>query len=158
MLHHYPDASIELMAMHMYWKGNDDRMFNRRVLKQVQPGLPVSMVRDYLDIYSHLERLYQSDITIAMRYHGHLFCLALGIPFLSVNYSGKNGKVANLVQALDYQDNVEEYADFSPGTAAAKLYRLVENRGTIRRALLDKTDNMISQMERIYAAMWDAPE
>lgn len=157
MLLRYPDASIELMAMHMYWKGNDDRMFNRRVMKQVQPGLPVSIVRDYLDIYSHLERLYQSDITIAMRYHGHLFSLALGTPFLSINYSGKNGKVANLVQALDYQDYVEEYADFTPGTASVKLYRLVENRGTIRRVLLDKTDNMIAQLDRTYTEMWGAP-
>lgn len=156
ILRSYPDASIELMAMHKYWKGNDDRMFNRRVLKQVQPGLPVSMVRDYLDIYSHLERLQQADLTIAMRYHGHLFSLALGIPFLSINYSGKNGKVANLVQALDYQDHVEEYAGFTPGTAVEKLFRLVENRSTIRRALLDKTDNMIAQLERTYTEMWGA--
>jgi len=154
LLKHYPEATVDLMPMHMYWKGNDDRLFNRRVLRALDGVSNVNLGRAYLNIDSLIERLYQSDIAIVMRYHAHLFSLALGIPFLSINYTGENGKVDNLLQRIGYKDFSEDYETFSFQGAVSKLKTLVREQEEISRYLLQKNEELVDGLQATYVAMW----
>jgi polysaccharide pyruvyl transferase WcaK-like protein len=150
----FPNVIVELLPMHMYWKGNDDRIFNRKILNYSRQTPSVFMEREYLDIYSLLNILHQNDIAIAMRYHGHLFSMALGIPFLSVNYSGKQGKVSNLIREIGYQRFAEDYSLFSAPTAARKIENIVKEKDEIANGLLEKTERLVNKLNEMYGDLF----
>lgn len=147
-------AEYDLLPMHMYWKGNDDRIFNRKVARECAPELAVNVVREYLPMNTLLDRLSRADIAMPMRYHGHLFSLALGIPFLSVNYTNKNGKVGNLLEYIDYQDYVEEFETFDSARACQKVKMIYSRRGEIRGQLLKHTDILVKRLNQVYEKMF----
>lgn len=150
----FPESKIDLMPMHMYWKGNDDRIFNRKLMKATGDLSGVRLVREYLDINGLLERLSEGDIAIAMRYHGHLFCLALGIPFLSVDYTGSKGKVYNLVERTGLQDFSVDFFSFDAGSAITKLARILEQKEDIQHSLLNETEKLVTGLNDAYELVW----
>ena len=85
-----------------------------------------------------------------MRYHGHLFSLALGIPFLSIDYTNKNGKVRNLINSLGYNDYSEEFNSYAASDAIIKFENLYQHRHEIRDFLLKKTEQLVDQLESVY--------
>ncbi|MBN2043997.1 MAG: polysaccharide pyruvyl transferase family protein [Anaerolineales bacterium] len=152
-----PDAEVQMLAMHMYWRGMDDRLFNRKIAAELEGNLPVSVVREYLDLFSVLERLSRSDAAVAMRYHSHLFSIALGVPFLSIDYTGERGKVANLMGMIGYQDYLEEYDSYDSNSASEKLMQVISEREQIRTNLLAQTEVLVHKLEDAFADLFGAP-
>lgn len=149
-------AEYDLLPMHMYWKGNDDRIFNRKIARECSPELAVNVVREYLPIGTLLDKLSHADVAMPMRYHGHLFSLALGIPFLSVNYTNKDGKVGNLLEYIGYQDYVEDFDTFDSDRACQKVKMIYSRRGEIREQLLLHTDILVERLNRTYEKTFGA--
>ncbi len=155
VLSEFSNAQIELLPMHMYWKGNDDRMFNRRIAQAAGMNTPVHVVRTYLPIDRLLESLSSADIALPMRYHGHLFALALGIPFLSVNYTSRRGKVGNLLEQIGYQDFVEDFETFDSQRACRKIKELYARNEEMRARLLAHADILVDRLNQTYETMFE---
>lgn len=146
----HPEAEVELLPMHMYWKGNDDRLFSRKVVRAIQGSDSVRATSEYLEIDRMLTRLSTANIGVAMRYHGHLFCLALGIPFLSINYTDEGGKVGNLMNVLALSEYVVEFSKFRAGGAMEKIRNLESRRADISRRLLAQTEGLVNRLDEVY--------
>jgi polysaccharide pyruvyl transferase WcaK-like protein len=145
------DASIALLPMHSVRVGGDDRLFSRRVQDRFADGRQASAERRYLTIGQLLHALQDADVAVAMRYHGHLFCMAMGIPFLSVDYTGTGGKVQSLLERIGYQDFAVRWNDFDADEAEEKLNRIVGCRESLSRVLREKTSGLVRDLHRAYA-------
>jgi polysaccharide pyruvyl transferase WcaK-like protein len=121
-------VKVDLLPMHSIWVGGDDRIFNRQVAGFFSNPDAVQVERRYLPLETLLQSLYLVDAAVAMRYHGHLFCMALGMPFLSIDYTGKPGKVHSLIQRIGYQQWSEEWRNIDVVRAASRLQQLLEER------------------------------
>jgi len=143
-------AKINLLPMHSIWMGGDDRIFNRQI--SVALGSPETFYveRRYLPLSELLNAIRAGDVAMVMRYHGHLFCMALGIPFLSVDYTGYQGKVYNLVNRIGYSKWSENWLEMEPKGIANRLNELIEERKHWSCYLLQQTDRLIAELHQTY--------
>jgi polysaccharide pyruvyl transferase WcaK-like protein len=143
-------ARIDLLAMTSHEVGGDDRMFNRQVADNFRNANSVRVERRYLPLDGLLCSLQSADAAVAMRYHGHLFCTALGIPFLSVDYTGGTGKVHRLIRRMEYQPWSEEWGKINVNRAAARLVALLKERTRWSAHLLQQADTLTADLEDTY--------
>jgi polysaccharide pyruvyl transferase WcaK-like protein len=144
------NANFVLLHMNAPWIGGDDRLFNRMVERSFKVSEKVSCVRKYLTLGELLENLYSTDVSIAMRYHGHIFSMALGIPFLSINYSGKGGKVENLTKRIVYNEWSIPWAEIDVDRASKQLQKLIKQREMLSSYLLEQTNLLTETLYRTY--------
>jgi polysaccharide pyruvyl transferase WcaK-like protein/sulfatase maturation enzyme AslB (radical SAM superfamily) len=93
--------TVKFLAMNCHWIGKDDRLLNRKILagsREPASGRFKSFGHKYMTLHALLKNLASSEYAFAMRYHGHLLAFALGIPFLSIDYTGKDNKVGNFLR------------------------------------------------------------
>lgn len=145
---------LNLIPMHVYWRGNDDRLLNHKIASQVADHLSISPYLGYKGIYELIDSLNQSKLAIAMRYHGHIFSIALNIPFISLDYTGKKGKVSNLMQRLGLSDYSVKFEDFTPSVLKPKLDQIEANPG-LEADLKTKTKELTATLEKAYQFFWD---
>ena len=136
--------------MNAPWIGGDDRIFNRKIERSFKEADRVECVREYLSLEEHLQKLHSADVSVAMRYHGHIFSMALGIPFLSINYTGTGGKVGSLVDRIGYNEWSVPWAEMEVIQSSKQLQDLIENRVKISSYLLDQTTILIKMLYRTY--------
>jgi MoaA/NifB/PqqE/SkfB family radical SAM enzyme/polysaccharide pyruvyl transferase WcaK-like protein len=140
-------AWADLLAMNNHELGGDDRLFNRRIAGFFRDPDLVRVERGYLPIEALLQSLYSADAVVAMRYHGHLFSMALGIPFLSVDYSGESGKVQRLIRRIEFQQWSEEWGKINVNRAAARLNDLVEEQASWSVVLMRQADRLVADLD-----------
>lgn len=145
---------LNLIPMHVYWRGNDDRLLNLKIANQVAKNLSISSYLGYKGIYELVDSLSQSKLAIAMRYHGHIFSIALNIPFISLDYTGKKGKVSNLMQRLGLKDYSVKFEDFTPLVLKPKLEQ-IEANPEIESDLKSKTQELTAALEKAYQFFWN---
>lgn len=142
-------TKINLLPMHSLWVGGDDRLFNREIANNFQRPEFVNVERRYLDLDTLLKSLNSNDFCLPMRYHGHLFCCALGIPFLSIDYSGKKGKVGNFIRRINLESNSIGWNDINENSYH-KAERIIQNRDNYAERLIYQTDSLVNNLERTY--------
>lgn len=145
---------LNLIPMHVYWRGNDDRFLNHKIASKVEDHLSLSPYLGYKGIYELVDSLSQSKLAIAMRYHGHIFSIALNIPFISLDYTGKKGKVSNLMQRLGLKDYSVKFEDFTPSVLKLKLEQ-IEANPEIETDLKAKTQELTATLEKAYQFFWN---
>jgi polysaccharide pyruvyl transferase WcaK-like protein len=145
---------LDLIPMHVYWRGNDDRYLNHKIASEVGDHLSLSPYLRYKGIYDLVDSLSQSKLAIAMRYHGHIFSIALNIPFISLDYTGKKGKVSNLMQRLGLKDYSVKFEDFTPSVLKPKLEQ-IEANPEIEYDLKTKTQELSAALEKAYQFFWN---
>lgn len=146
------NIDIDLMAMHTLYVGGDDRIFNRQVSASVETYVDSIVIqREYLTLDEHLHRMTTGNLmAIVMRYHGHLFSAALGIPFLSIDYTGKGYKVDCLIKRLDYDKWCLRWDTINPDKGASILKEIAGNFTEVRARLSSSVDNLIKQLNKAY--------
>ncbi len=147
--------SADLLHMNAPWLGGDDRLFNRFVEHQFPEQDMVRNERRYVSLDDHLERMLTSEVGLAMRYHGHVFCLALGIPFVSIDYTGKNGKVGSLVRRIGYAEWSEEWSEIESVRATEKIKRLIQDKESIADYLETETSKLVDLLYKTYTDVFD---
>lgn len=145
---------LNLIPMHVYWRGNDDRLLNQRIADQVSGKLNVQSYLPYKGIYELIESLSQSRLAIAMRYHGHVFSIALNIPFISLDYTGEKGKVSNLMQRIGLKNYSVKFEEFTPSVLNPKL-KQIEANSEIETVLKAKTQELTNTLEKAYHFFWN---
>jgi polysaccharide pyruvyl transferase WcaK-like protein len=145
---------LNLIPMHVYWRGNDDRLLNLKIAKQVGTNFELSPYLGYKGIYELVDSLSQSKLAIAMRYHGHIFSIALNIPFISLDYTGKKGKVSNLMQRLGLKDYSVRFEDLTLSVLKSKIVE-IEAKPELQKDLTTKTQELILSLEKAYQFFWN---
>ena len=145
---------LNLIPMHVYWRGNDDRLLNLKIAKKVSDNLYINPYLGYKGIYELIDSLSQSKLAIAMRYHGHIFSIALNIPFISLDYTGKKGKVSNLMQRLGLKEYSVKFEDFTPSVLKPKLEQ-IEANADLAEDLRNKTQELTATLEEAYRFYWN---
>lgn len=149
------DASVVLLPMHTLYRGGDDRMFARSVAVVAKSSGQITFDPRYLTIDQLLNRISEAKVILAMRYHAHLFALALGIPFISIDYTGKSGKVRNLVRRLGVENWSMEWNRLSPYDAERKLSRMVADHSMVREHLSDGLQAMLKSLTDAYTTSFE---
>ena len=146
-----------LLHMNAPWPGGDDRLFNRQVAGFFEdPGL-VDVARNYLSLDGLLHALHTAGAAVAMRYHAHIFCMALGIPFLSIDYTGKGGKVNGLIQRIGYEGWSEDWKTIEVDRGAKRLQNLLAARDHWAGYLQKQADCLIDELHRTYSQVFQVP-
>jgi len=149
------NAKAVLLAMNAPWVGGDDRLINRMVESSfTRPGA-LQVEREYFPLNKLIQSLAVSDAAIAMRYHGHLFCLALGIPFLSIDYTGTSGKVYSLIRRLGYEQWAEPWRDMDVERSARRLQMLLDEHVYWSDYLKQQSRNMVDLLHNTYSQVFD---
>jgi polysaccharide pyruvyl transferase WcaK-like protein len=143
-------ACFELLHMNAPWVGGDDRLFNRILVNQLNEQTKYNLVRDYLTLEEHMIRLSNCQAGFAMRYHGHIFCLAMGIPFVSLDYTGKSGKVSSLVNRIDYANHSYQWNSLEPEKLAGDFTELLKHRSEISKLLILEAEKLVSLLNNTY--------
>ncbi len=144
------DTSVDLLPMHSLWLGGDDRLFNRQIDKAFVAPDRVSVERGYLTLNELLESIATADAAVAMRYHGHLFCMALGVPILSIDYTGENGKVSALVKRIGYGRWSRRWEGIEPVDMADLFNGLIGQRREWSGYLKSQSLTLVKELETTY--------
>lgn len=92
----YPLARIELLAMHYFPVGNDDRLFARQVARKVgQERVVVPM--EPLSPKEIINQMSKAMFCVAMRFHAVVFAHTIGAPFIAIDYTA-GGKIASFLR------------------------------------------------------------
>jgi polysaccharide pyruvyl transferase WcaK-like protein len=102
-----------------------------------------------------LNALHSSKTTVAMRYHGHIFSIALNVPFISIDYTGKKGKVSNLLERISYVENSVEFKMVSEGSLKSQLKNINLNYENLVIKLKGKSDELENNLFRAYEYFWN---
>jgi polysaccharide pyruvyl transferase WcaK-like protein len=94
--------------------------------------------------------LNNASISIAMRYHGHIFSIAMGIPFVSIDYTGKKGKVSSLVNRINYSQNSIIWDDLNSLKGNALLESVRKDSEAISKELLKEADKLVDLLKITY--------
>jgi glycosyltransferase involved in cell wall biosynthesis/MoaA/NifB/PqqE/SkfB family radical SAM enzyme len=91
LLEWYPELSIELMAMHYFPVGKDDREFAKRIVNEVNDN------RLFFDIKPRtpeeiLKAMSSAYFCISMRFHSVVFASAINCKFIAIDYTA-GGKI-----------------------------------------------------------------
>jgi polysaccharide pyruvyl transferase WcaK-like protein len=149
------DVGFELLHMNAPWLGGDDRIYNRILAAQLSNCTPYHLVRDYLTLEEHMERLAVCQAGFAMRYHGHIFCLAMGIPFVSLDYTGKTGKVSSLVNRIGYANKSYQWDALDPEKMASDFADLLSNGKEISQYLIAEADKLVVLLNQTYLEVFN---
>jgi polysaccharide pyruvyl transferase WcaK-like protein len=125
-------------------------LFNKKVEESFTDESHINCIREYLTLEEHLQRLNTADVSLAMRYHGHVFSMALGIPFLSINYTGEEGKIENLVNRIGYHEWSVPWTEINVETTSKQLQKLIEEREMLSSYLLEQTNLLSEKLYRTY--------
>ncbi|MBI9050417.1 MAG: polysaccharide pyruvyl transferase family protein [Anaerolineaceae bacterium] len=117
---------IELYPMHNIWQGKDDRIFNRKIVQLMENPESVYLERAYLPLNKLIQSIGNARYGFVVRYHAHVFLTAMSIPYLSIDYSGKNQKISRLLKWLSYDQYSIPWRDFS-SKRAFELFMKIEN-------------------------------
>lgn len=149
------DTKVDLLPMHTLWMGGDDRMYNRQIAQVFRDSDRVSVDRKYLTLSELLESIEGADLGIVMRYHGHLFCMALGVPIYSIDYTGQRGKVSSLIDRMGYGQWSQPWQQIEPMQAVDRISELLAHRQQWSNYLQNQTLDLVVQLEKAYEESFD---
>lgn len=143
-------ATVSLLPMHCLREGGDDRLFNRSIRDAFPDRSVISLERRYLSLSTLLTSIQTGHLAMAMRYHGHIFCMALGLPFLSIDYTGENGKVASLVRRIGFERFKVDWRKLEHDKPVARLRELATERRYWSQYLRERADELAEELTELY--------
>ena len=133
LIHHVAQAQsveqIHLLPMHTFSLGGDDRIFNRRLAKQLtaldseHPAQAVQFARGPVSPLEILQSMHHATFSLCMRFHSVLFAETLGVPYLAIDYTG-GGKIKAFLEQKGQLDRLISLADIASGNWQEKVDRL----------------------------------
>jgi polysaccharide pyruvyl transferase WcaK-like protein len=154
-----PSQPITFLAMHSFWLGNDDRTYNRNFAhKEVFPSPNYSLEKPQT-LQEILTAIAAASYGIPMRFHGHIFLLAMAKPFIGIDYTGKGGKVSSLIaryQLNDFEMTIDD--SLSASTLSERWEKLKDNQDNVTGRIKLQRDADIRALEDTYDQVFEALE
>jgi polysaccharide pyruvyl transferase WcaK-like protein len=122
---------IQLLPMHSFYTGGDDRIFNRYMESRIKKdsksnqGVDVNVANMPMAPSEILESMSNSSFNICMRFHSVLFAENLGVPYVAIDYT-MGGKIKAFLEGRN------------------QLYRLISVKDVAHGSWSDKIDNILS--------------
>lgn len=138
---------VTLLPMHSFWYGKDDRLFNEEI-KRINENISFEK-RPYL-LDEIISECRTSGLNVATRFHGHVFSLALGVPFISLDYTGTNGKIESLLKRYDIQETSIRISEVDYQLLREKLKFIKENRKKILQKIDFGVQRDLENLNRCY--------
>jgi len=92
----FPEHRIELLPMHYFPIGWDDRVFARRLAGKI--GNPrVAAIQVPLSPTQILQAMAAAEFCLCMRFHSVVFAHAVGVPFIALDYTN-GGKILGFLK------------------------------------------------------------
>lgn len=141
---------ISLLPMHTFWYGNDDREYIKSINDyKVIPSFKNSS--NIFTLHDMLVNLKSSSFGLPMRYHGHIFMAALGIPFISIDYTGKGGKISSLMNRYGLQKMSISTDQLNKDDVLAPLFFLMKNeKSKIKQKIKKQVDQDLNLLLYCY--------
>lgn len=141
-----------MLSMNNVWIGQDDRIFNRKILSQISHKEHVECFEHkYMGLHELLTKISQSKIALATRYHGHLFSLGLSTPFISIDYTGKKNKINNLLKLTNLEKKSISWDKISTLELQNKHKFIKNNYQDIRAKLETESKKLLERLENAYS-------
>lgn len=151
--------SVQMLPMHTFWFGNDDRDYMRIVANGVAGEGTPEECRESPSLDMLLRGISEAAVGLPMRFHGHVFMLALNIPFISINYTGAGGKVFNLIKRFGLLDYSVALIDgFEPGTLHRRMDKLKAEVDIVRQRMRVQLGADLAKLESIYDELFGKRE
>ena len=142
--------TISLLPMHTFWFGNDDREY----IKSINDYKIIPSFKNSSNIFTLndlLATLKSSSFGLPMRYHGHIFMAALGIPFISIDYTGKGGKISSLMNRYGLQKMSISTNHLNKDDTLAPLFSLMKNeKSEIKQKIKKQVDQDLNLLLNCY--------
>lgn len=144
---------ISLLPMHTFWYGNDDREYIKSINDyKVIPSFENSS--NIFTLHDMLVNLKSSSFGLPMRYHGHIFMAAMGIPFISIDYTGKGGKISSLMNRYGLQKMSISTNQLNKDDVLAPLFFLMLNeKSKIKQEIKKQVDQDLNQLLNCYKTL-----
>ena len=141
---------ISLLPMHTFWYGNDDREYIKSINDyKVIPSFKNSS--NIFTLYDLLANLKSTSFGLPMRYHGHIFMAAIGIPFISIDYTGKGGKISSLMDRYGLQKMSISTNQINKDDVLAHLFFLIKNeKSNIKQKIKKQVDQDLNLLLNCY--------
>jgi polysaccharide pyruvyl transferase WcaK-like protein/sulfatase maturation enzyme AslB (radical SAM superfamily) len=131
-------GKVVLIPMNTFHIGGDDRMALFKIAKGIENQDSVELLSGFYSPLDTLEAFAKCDFFIGMRFHSSVFSNALSIPTVGVEYVLPKGKVTNLFNTLELQENLINIDDLSYPLLSEKLETIIEKRQNITEHLNKK--------------------
>lgn len=139
------------LSMNNLWIGGDDRLYNRKILNEIEDKSCIEYFEHkYMGLHELLMNISCSQMCLVTRYHGHLFSFALNIPFISIDYTGKQNKVSNLLRYIEYENLSVKWNELNAEELTEKYKYLDRNHLTIKSKLEKHMSMLTSKLEEVY--------
>lgn len=99
LLETYTSARIELLPMHYFPIGNDDRLFARKIATKIA-NQRITVIMEPLSPAELIARMSSSIMCITMRFHSVVFAHTIRAPFIAIDYTF-GGKIASFLKQMD---------------------------------------------------------
>ena len=144
---------ISLLPMHTFWYGNDDREY----IKSINDYKAIPSFKNLSNIFTlhdMLVNLKSSSFGLPMRYHGHIFMAAIGIPFISIDYTGKGGKISSFMNRYGLQKMSISTDQINKDDVLAHLFFLIKNeKYNIKQKIKKQVDQDLNLLLNCYKTL-----
>jgi polysaccharide pyruvyl transferase WcaK-like protein len=144
---------ISLLPMHTFWYGNDDREY----IKSINDYKVIPSFKNTSNIFTlHdlLANLKSSSFGLPMRYHGHIFMAAIGIPFISIDYTGKGGKISSFMNRYGLQKMSISTNHLNKNDVLSPLFFLMKNeKSKIKQEIKKQVDQDLNLLLNCYKTL-----
>ncbi len=121
-------APLHLYPMHCFHVGNDDRVFNRKIIAVLAaefPELTVEYNRLPVTALEILSAMSHSRLNVCMRFHAVVFASTLGVPFVAIDYTNK-GKIWSFLSERGQLDRLVTIEEIASGAWRDRFGSLVQ--------------------------------
>ncbi|PZV08247.1 MAG: radical SAM protein [Leptolyngbya sp.] len=128
---------VNLLPMHSFHVGGDDRIFNRKISKEVKkaiervgscqlPGSIIDCASVPVSPTDILENMSHAKICLCMRFHSVLFAENLDIPYIAIDYT-RGGKIEAFLRGKGKINRMLTIEDISSGQWRKKIVSILES-------------------------------
>lgn len=123
---------LRLFPMHTFAVGGDDRIFNRKIVKDLlvvaeneNTNCEVSYAREIVSPLEILRSMWQAKFNVCMRFHSVLFAQTLGVPYIAIDYTS-GGKIEAYLRDKDAMNRLLTLEEVAQGKWQKKLDECLE--------------------------------
>ena len=140
-------------VMHYHWLGTSDITCNNTFFSSKDLSSNVLLFNKPMRLDNLLLEMSHCSFAIPMRYHAHIFCIGLGIPFFSLNYT-PYGKISNLIERYSLSKYSFLIASLDNSTSLCTLtqlfYKAYSHSAQIKLDLESGLRNDLSKLYSLY--------
>lgn len=151
--------TVEMLPMHTFWLGGDDRSYALRFTGSFEGEARFAVFGEAVTLHDLLVRISGARWGMPMRFHGHVFMIALQVPFVGIDYTGEGGKVRSLMERYRLEDcSVPVERGLTGAALVGRWEALEHDYEPIRSRMAAQLAADLERLEEVYRFLWSDEE